>query len=130
MARFKAPQGVGNPVIAGIELKPGPGGVFVTGDPAAIDHMKAAGFHDLDAKASAAPAPIAPAASPALHGAVVKALAEHGVSVPEKAGEDVLVKALGDLAGVVADKIKAAEQAVEDRVRAELAEKGDGKKKQ
>lgn len=131
MPRFKAPKGTGNPVIAGVELKPGPGGVYVSGDPVAIEHMKAAGFHDLDAPpsaAAAAAAVAAPAASPVLHGAVVKALAEHGISVPEKAGEDILVKALGDLTGVIADKIKAAEQAAEERVLKELADKADKKK--
>jgi hypothetical protein len=106
--RLKAREGTGHPVIGGTEVRPHDDGLYHVTDPAHIDHMLASGFDDIDAPPKPAPGP---GPGTPLRDAVVAALKTLGVVVPDKAGDEVLAKALG-LA--VAD-LKGAEKETADR---------------
>lgn len=128
--RVKAPKGNGHPCVRGVTIQPDKDGTYRVSEDDGQLLVKSHGYIDADAPVEKQKA--AAVASPALHGAVVKALAVHGVSVPDNAGEDILLKALDDLSKIIDERmlaaVKRAEQDVEDRVRNELADKGDKKK--
>lgn len=122
--RLKAPEGRGNPVIRGIEIKPNSKGIYDV-DAADGRHMvEAFGYIDVDAP----PKMAAPTGTnnAALRDGVLGALKHLGVAVPADYADariaDVLVDAVKEHIDSVPAKIKAAEEAL----RAELA-KGDGK---
>lgn len=118
--RFRAPKGHGAPTLRGTALPLAKDGVYTVTDPADIEAMHALGYLDADAPvAKSAPAQ----ASPTLRAAVQAVLKDLGTVVPDGAGDDVLVKALGDLPAAVAT-------AAEEAVAKALAGKNDDKKKQ
>jgi hypothetical protein len=122
--RLKAPEGRGNPVIRGIEIKPNSKGVYDVDTADGRHLVEAFGYIDVDAPPKvAAPTGVN---SAALRDGVLGALKHLGVAVPADYADariaDVLVDSVKEHVAGVSAKIKAAE----DAVRAELA-KGDGK---
>ncbi len=111
--RLKAPAGVGNPNIGGVEIKPGKGGVYDV-PPDVGQVMLSHGFVDIDA------APVSPApTSNRLRDAVVALLKRAGVAIADPR-EDILATALGDLEEEVSEHVSRTSTEREKAVRAEL----------
>ena len=107
--QLKALPGIGNPTVRGVEIKPGPNGIYEVSDAAAIEHMLATGFVDANAKPAAAAKP-ADDEWPMLRSAIVEALKLQGVMATVSMPAHLLARALMDSVSRFPDKIADAEK--------------------
>lgn len=122
--RLKAPEGRGNPVVSGIELKPNSKGIYDVEASIGKHLVEAFGYIDLDAPPKAA-APIG-TNNAVLRDGALTALKHLGVSVPADYADARIADVLVDAVKEHVDNVPARIKAAEDTLRVELT-KDDGK---
>ena len=126
--RLKAPAGLGNPTIGGIEIKPDAKGVYEVAHKTGAHLVEAFGFIDIDAppKRKSASAPIPAGDGDKLRAAASGALGKFGIT----ATNDVaLLAALSDLPMIVDERIAGDVKAAEERVLTQFADENAALKK-